>query len=173
MIFGMTPLVFVHVLISLVGLGAGFVVAAGMLSGRRLERSNAVFLWTTLATSLSGFILPAEHFMPSHAVGIVSVVVLAVALFAWYGRHLAGAWRRLYVVTALVALYLNVFVLIVQSFLKVPALRALAPTQSESPFQIAQLVTFALFVVLGFVATIRFGRGVARASEQQPINLPA
>src|ERR1051325_11134024 len=135
MIFGMTILGFVHVVISLVGLGSGFVALFGLLSARRLDGWTALFLASTVATSLSGFILPADHFMPSPPVGILSLIVLEVAIFARYGRHLAGAWRWIYVVSAVVALYFNVFVFVVQAFLKVPSLKALAPTQSEPPFQ--------------------------------------
>ena len=108
-----------------------------------------------MATSVTGFLFPFHKFLPSHGVGIVSLLVLPVAIFARYGRHLAGAWRRIYVVTAMIALY-HVFVLIAQLFLKVPALNAMAPTQSEPPFKLAQLVVLVLFIVLAVVAAIRF-----------------
>lgn len=164
MILGMTLLTFVHVLISLVGLGSGFVVLAGMLTARRLDGWHTLFLSSTVATSLSGFILPADRFLPSHAIGIVSIVVLAVALYARYGRREAGSWKGIYVVTALIALYLNLFVGVVQGFLRVPALRALAPTQSEAPFQLTQLVVLTLFVGLGIAAVLRTRRGPRHAS---------
>jgi hypothetical protein len=107
-------------------------------------------------TCLTGFPLPADHILPSHVVGIICLVVLAAAITARYSRRLVGAWRRIYVVSAAIALYLNVFVGIVQAFLKVPALKALAPTQSEPPFLITQLVVLALFFVLTIAAAIRF-----------------
>jgi len=156
MIFGMTILVFLHVVISLAGILSGFVVVFGLLTARRLDGWTAFFLITTVATSLTGFILPAHHFMPSHGVGIISVVVLALALFARYGRRLAGLWRWVYVVSAMIALYLNVFVLVVQAFLKVPALKAIAPNQSEPPFKVTQLLVLIAFVALTILATIRF-----------------
>ena len=146
----------IHVAISLVGIGSGFIVLFGLLTARRLDGWTAVFLATTVATSATGFGFPVDHLLPSHYVGFISLVVLALAIFARYGRHLAKGWRAAYVVGAVVALYFNVFVGIVQAFLKVPALRAMAPTQSEPPFQIAQLSVLALFVVLGILAVIRF-----------------
>jgi hypothetical protein len=122
MILGMTTSTFtlVHVLLSLIGIGAGFLVVYGMLLGKRFDGATAIFLLTTVLTSLTGFLFPFEHLLPSHVVGIISLVALAVAILARYGLHLAGAWRPLYVVCAVLALYLNVFVLVVQVFLKVP-----------------------------------------------------
>src|ERR1700674_4811479 len=134
----------VHVLISLVGIGSGLVVVFGLLAGKRLDGWTALFLVTTVATSVTGFGFPFDHLLPSHKVGIISLIVLAVAIPARYAFHLAGAWRWIYVVAAVIALYLNVFVLIVRSFEKVPSLKAMAPTQSEPPFLIAQLVVMAL-----------------------------
>jgi hypothetical protein len=131
MIFGMTIFTFVHVVLSLVGIFSGFVVVIGLLTTKRLDAWTALFLVSTVLTSVTGFLLPFHHFMPSHGVGIVSLMVLAVAIFARYGRHLTGAWRRSYVITSVIALYLNAFVLVVQLFLKVPALKAMAPTQTE------------------------------------------
>lgn len=148
--------ILVHVLLSLVGIFSGFVVLFGMLAAKRLNGWTATFFVTTLATSVTGFFLPATHFMPSHAVGILSLIVLAIAIFARYGRHLVGPWRRTYVISAVLALYFNVFVLIAQIFQKVPALKAIAPTQSEPPFAIAQLVVLVLFVVFGVAAVIKF-----------------
>ena len=138
MIFGTTTFTLVHVVLSLVGIFSGLVVVAGLIAAKRLDVWTAVFLASTVATSVTGFLFPVEHFMPSHGVGILSLVVLAVAILARYAFHLAGAWRWIYVVSAAVALYLNVFVLIVQLFQKVPALKALAPTQSEPPFLLTQ-----------------------------------
>lgn len=146
----------VHVVISLIGIGSGLAVLVGMISAKRLDGWTALFLASTVATSATGFGFPFDHVLPSHVVGAISLVVLAVAIFARYGRHLAGAWRWIYVLSAVIALYLNVFVLIVQAFLKVPALNTLAPTQSEPPFLIAQLVVLALFVAFAVVAAIRF-----------------
>jgi len=158
MIFGMTTSTYtlLHVVISLVGIGSGFVVLFGLFSAKRLDGWTALFLATTVATSVTGFGFPFDHLLPSHKVAITSLLVLAVAIVARYGLHLAGAWRRIYVVGAVIALYLNVFVLIVQGFLKAPALKALAPTQSEPPFVITQVVVMAVFVVLGTFAVKRF-----------------
>lgn len=156
MIFGMTIQVFIHVLISLVGLVTGFAAVFGLLSGERRDGWTAVFLASTVLTSATGFVLPAAGLMPSHIVGIISLVVLAIALLARYGRHLVGAWRWIYVVTAVIALYLNFFVFIAQAFLKVPALKAAAPTGSEPPFLIAQGIALVLFVLLGIGSVRRF-----------------
>lgn len=109
-----------------------------------------------LATSVTGFGFPVEHFLPSHGVGIISLMALAIAILALYGKHLSGGWRRTYVICAVLALYLNCFVAVVQSFAKIEPLRALAPTQSEPPFAIAQLAVLALFVGLGIAAARRF-----------------
>jgi hypothetical protein len=153
----MDTLTLVHVVLSLIGISSGFVVVYGLLTAKRLDAWTALFLATTVATSVTGFLFPFHKFLPSHAIGILSLVVLAIAIFARYVRHLAGGWRRAYVITAVIALYFNVFVLIAQAFMKVPALKALAPTQSEPPFLIAQLVCLVLFVVLGIGAAKRFG----------------
>jgi len=152
----MTTFTQVHVALTLLGIFAGFIVAFGLLTAKRLDSWTAFFLLSTVATSVTGFFFPFHGFTPAIGVGIVSLVVLAVAIFARYSRQLTGAWRWIYVVTAMIALYLNVFVLIVQLFQKVPALKALAPTQSETPFLVAQLVAFVFFVVLTIFAAIRF-----------------
>jgi hypothetical protein len=156
MIFDLQTFTLIHVAISLVGIGSGFVVMFGLLTGRRLAGWTTLFLASTVATSVTGFGFPFDHLLPSHKVGIISLVVLTVAILARYAFHLAGAWRWIYVVGAVVALYLNVFVGIVQAFQKVPALKAMAPTQSEPPFLLTQLVVLALFVALAIVAAIRF-----------------
>ena len=145
-----------HVIVSLIGIISGIVVLFGMLNARRMPALTALFLATTVLTSVTGFFLPAEHLLPSHVVGIISLVVLAIALGAFYLRGLAGASRWIYVVTATAALYLNCFVGVVQAFGKIAALHALAPTQSEPPFVIAQLVVLAIFIVLGFLAVRKF-----------------
>jgi hypothetical protein len=158
MILGMTTsaFTFVHILLSLTGIGSGFIVVFGLLTGRRLGGWTALFLATTVATSVTGFLFPFHQFLPSHAIGILSLIVLAVAILARYAFHLAGGWRRIYVIGAVVALYLNVFVAVVQAFLKVPALNALAPTQKEPPFLVAQLVVLLVFAGLTAFAVKRF-----------------
>lgn len=152
----MAVLTLTHVLISLVGIVSGFVVVFGLLSAKRLDGWTAIFLTTTVLTSATGFLFPVHKLLPSHIIGIISLVVLAVAIYARYLRQLVGAWRAIYVVTAALALYFNVFVLVVQSFMKIPALKALAPTQSEPPFAIAQGLVLLLFIVLGALAVKRF-----------------
>jgi hypothetical protein len=156
MIFGMTTFTFVHVLLSLIGIFAGIIVMFGLFDGKRLDGWTAVFLVSIVATSVTGFLLPFHRFMPSHGVGIVPLVLLAVAILARYSFHLAASWRRTYVVNAMISLYLIVFVLIAQAFQKAPARKAMAPTQSEPPFLVSQLVVMALFVVLPSVAAIKF-----------------
>jgi hypothetical protein len=146
----------VHVIISLVGIVTGFVVIKGMLASERLNDWTAVFLATTVLTSLTGFGFPFEKLLPSHIVGIISLVVLLIAIVARYAFGMAGGWRPAYVVTALVAQWLNVFVLVAQLFNKVTALRALAPTQSEPPFVVAETVVMVLFVITGIAALRRF-----------------
>jgi hypothetical protein len=146
----------IHVIISLVGIFTGLVVLLGLLASKRLDGWTKWFLITTVATSVTGFFFPFHGFTPAYPVGVISLVLLAIAIFARYSRQLAGAWRWIYVVTALMALYLNVFVLVVQSFEKIPALNAMAPTQTEPPFKFTQLVVLALFVVLAIIAALRF-----------------
>lgn len=148
-----------HVAISLVAIVSGLIVLAGMLRARRLPGWTVLFLATTVLTSVTGFMFPINGLTPAIVVGLISVVILAIALMALYLKYLSGAWRWIYVVTALMALYFNVFVLIVQSFQKVPALQKLAPTQSEPPFQIAQGVTLAAVLILGTLAVRRFRPG--------------
>jgi hypothetical protein len=155
---------FVHVLISLVAIASGFVVVFGLLGGKRLDGWTALFLTTTVLTSVTGFMFPFEHITPGIKLGIISLVVLAVTIAARYPFHMAGAWRPIYSVGATLGLYLNFFVLVVQSFEKVPALKELAPTQSEPPFLFAQLVVLALFLTLGSFATIRFRRAALHAA---------
>jgi hypothetical protein len=145
-----------HTILSLIGIATGIVALFGMLGGRLLKSWTWIFLFTTILTSVTGYGFPVTGLMPSHIVGAISLVVLAIALYALYGRHLSGAWRWIYVVTAVLALYLNSFVGVVQAFQKLRPLNALAPTQSEPPFQVAQLVTLAIFIVLGFLAVRKF-----------------
>ncbi len=153
-----------HVVLSLVGIGSGFVVAYGLLGSKRLDGWTATFLTTTVLTSVTGFLFPVQHFMPSHAVGILSLIVLGIAILARYRYGLAGGWRRTYAITAVIALYFNVFVLIAQLFMKVPALKALAPTGSEGPFKISQLAALVIFAVLGVSAAKKFHSEVQRTA---------
>jgi hypothetical protein len=145
-----------HVGLSLIGIATGLVVLFGMLNSERYAGLTAVFLATTVLTSVTGFLYPFGTLLPSHVVGAISLVVLAVALLALYGRNLSGIWRTVYVVTATLALYLNVFVGVVQAFQKVAFLQPLAPTQSEPPFAIAQVAVLVLFGFLGFLAVKKF-----------------
>jgi len=153
------------VLISLIGILAGFVVLFGMLTRKRLDGWTALFLATTVATSVTGFFFPFHGLTPAIVVGIISLVLLAVAIFARYARHLAAAWRKTYVISTVLALYLNVFVLVVQSFLKIPALKEIAPTQNEPPFKLTQLVVLVAFIALGIFAAIRFRREPTPATQ--------
>jgi hypothetical protein len=145
-----------HVVLSLIGIATGFVVMFALIKAKQLNGWNTWFLWTTIATSVTGYMFPFHKLLPSHIVGGLSLLALALAVFALYKRRLAGGWRRTYAIGAVVALYFNVFVLIVQLFEKVPALRAIAPTQSEAPFKVTQLVTLVAFVSLGVLAAKRF-----------------
>jgi len=145
-----------HVALSLIGIASGFVVLYGLLQAKQSAGWTKLFLTTTIATSVTGFFFPFHGFTPADGVGIVSLIVLALAVLALYRFGLAGGWRRTYVITCVIALYLNFFVLIVQSFQKIPALNALAPTQSEPPFQITQLVALLAFIALGIRATMKF-----------------
>ena len=146
----------IHTLISLIGIFTGLIVLFGLLAGKRLDGWTKWFLITTVLTSVTGFFFPFHGFTPAIALGIMSLIVLAVAIFARYSRQLAGHWRWIYVVTAVIALYFNVFVLVVQTFEKIPALHAMAPTQTEPPFKLPQLFVLAIFVLLGTIAAIRF-----------------
>jgi len=154
MILGLSLSAFttLHVSVSLVAIAAGLIVVGGMLGARRLPGTTAVFLATSVLTSVTGLLFPFSGLLPSHVFAIVSLVVLALALLALYAFRLEGPWRWVYVVSALVALYLNVFVGVVQAFQKVALLQPLSPTQSEPPFLIAQLAVLAVFVVLGALA---------------------
>jgi hypothetical protein len=156
MLFGFTPFTFTHVAISLLGIASGLIVLWGLLNAHLLERWTLVFLVTTIITNATGFFFPFYQLLPSHIIGAISLVVLAVALYARYGKRLDGAWRWVYAVSAVTALYFNVFVLVVQLFRRVPALAAAAPTQSEPPFAVAQLVVLVVFGWLGVRAVKRF-----------------
>src|SRR5262249_45760776 len=158
MVLGMSLSTFtlVHVVISLIGIASGIIVLFGMLGSNRMPGMTALFLATTVLTSATGFLFPFTTLLPSPIVGIISLVILAIGLSRLYVGHLAGAWRWIYVVTAVIALYLNCFVAVVQSFMKLSFLQPLAPTQSEPPFQIAQLAVLVIFIVLGFLAVRKF-----------------
>ena len=155
-----------RVVLSLVGIGSGLVVLYGLLTAKPLDGWTKIFLTTTVATSVTGFLLPFHGFTPAIGVGLVSLTILVVAILARYRFRLAGAWRRTYVITSVIALYLNVFVLIVQLFMKVPPLNAIAPTQSEPPFQITQVAVLILFVVLGVRAAMKFRAEPLRMSAK-------
>lgn len=162
MIFGISTLTFVHTLLSLIALVAGLVVVVGLLDSRTLPSWTALFLVTAILTSATGFLFPFERFLPSHWFGVISLIAFAVAIPARYRFEYAGAWRWLYVLTVLLGTYLLAFVTVVQAFQKIPALHALAPTQSELPFAVAQLVTLVVFLGLGFMAIRKFHAGPAR-----------
>jgi hypothetical protein len=158
MLLGMSEPTFtaVHVVLSLIGIASGIVVVVGMFGANRLPRWTALFLLTTVLTSVTGFLFPRDHLMPSHIVGIISLVLLAIGILALYRYRLARAWRWIYVSCAVLSLYLNVFVGVVQAFQRFPVLARLAPTQSEPPFVAAQLIVLAIFVVLCIGAAIKF-----------------
>ncbi len=146
----------IHVIISLIGIGSGLVVLAGLFANKRLDSWTTIFLTTTALTSVTGFLFPFKGVTPGIVLGVLSMITLAVAIVARYARHLAGGWRRTYVISAVVSLYFNVFVLVVQSFEKVPTLHALAPTGKEAPFGITQLIVLVAFAVLGVIAAKKF-----------------
>jgi hypothetical protein len=158
MILGMSDSTFtlVHVVLSLVGIVSGIVVVFGMLGTKRLSGLTAVFLATTVLTSATGFLFPFTSFGPPQVIGALSLAILAITIYALYVVRLAGFWRWVYVIGAILALYLNCFVAVVQAFQKLPFLQPLAPTQSEPPFVIAQVVVMAIFIVLGIAAVRRF-----------------
>lgn len=158
MVLGMSLSTFtlLHVIISLAGIGSGSIVMYGLLVRRRLDGWTAVFLSTTVLTSVTGFLFPFEKLLPAHILGIMSLAVLAIAIWARYVGKLTGSSRWIYVVTAALALYFNCFVAVVQAFEKVPALKAIAPTQKEPPFLVAQLILLALFAWLTILAMKRF-----------------
>jgi len=153
-----------HVLISLIGILSGFVAIAGMVRSKPLDWWTDLFLVTTVATSVTGFLFPFNGFTPAIGTGIISMIVLTLAIVALRVKHLQGPWARTYAITAVMAQYFNFFVLIVQSFRRVPVLHALAPTESEPPFAIAQLVALIAFVALGYVATRGFVNAKTRVA---------
>ena len=162
-----------HTAISLIAIVLGFVVVYGMFGSKHMPRTALWFLATTFLTSLTGFIFfQRDQLLPSHITGIVALIVLLPTCFALYMRKLQGGWRRVYVIGAVISLYLNVFVLVVQLFLKVPAIHALAPNAPENPepaFKIAQGVVFALFVIAGYLAVKRFRPAGIVPSPSSPV----
>ena len=146
----------IHTLISLVAIFTGFVVLFGLLSGKRLDGWTKWFLITAVATTVTGFFFPFHGLTPAISLGLISLPILALTIYARYPKNLAGAWRLIYVLGAVILLYFNVFVGVVQSFEKIPALHAMAPTQTEQPFKLTQLAVLSLFVILAIVAVIRF-----------------
>ena len=152
----LNALTVVHVVLSLIGIGSGVVAIHGLLKAKTLGRWTQTFLATTAATSITGFLFPFHGVTPAQVLGVLSLIALIIASLSIYRHHLQGIWRRTYAITALMALYFNVFVLIVQSFEKIPALHAMAPTQTEQPFKLTQLVVLVLFILLTIVSVIRF-----------------
>jgi hypothetical protein len=150
--FDITTFTLIHVVLSLVGIFAGLIVAGGFVAGKRLDGWTSVFLVSTVLTNATGFGFPFVSLLPSHIVGIISLIVLAVVIVARYWKRLAGGWHGVFVVGSVLALYLNVFVLLAQLFLRLPALIVAAPTQKEPPFLVTQLVVLALFIWLGQAA---------------------
>jgi hypothetical protein len=144
-----TALTIFHVVLSLIGIVAGFLVLYGFLTSKT-SGATQLFLWTTVATSVTGFFFPIHKLTPGIILGILSLIVLAIAIRA------RNRWRKTYVIAAMIALYFNVFVLVVQSFEKIPALESLAPTQSEPPFQIAQAALLIIFIILTVRAVMKY-----------------
>jgi hypothetical protein len=158
-LFDLPTFTLIHVVLSLVGIVAGLVVVGGLMAGVRFDGWTGLFLVTTILTNITGFGFPFRILLPSHIVGAVSLVVLPVAIAALYGKHLAGAWRKVFVVTTVLALYFNVFVLVVQLFQKIPALIIVAPGQKGPAFAVTQLLILAVFVWLGRAALHGFRPG--------------
>jgi len=163
MILGMSTSTFtlVHVLLSLAGIGSGFIVVFGLLNRKMLNGWTAIFLITTVLTSVTGFLFPFHEVTPGIILGVLSLIILAATIAARYAFHLSGGWRSTYVITAMVALYFNCFVGVVQSFEKIPALHSLAPTGKEPPFVAAQLALLVVFVFLGVLSVKKFKLGAA------------
>ena len=166
MILDITTFTLVHTVISIVAIVAGLVVVGGLIAGVRIDGWTGIFLVTTALTSITGFFFPFTHLLPSHKVGIVSLIILPFVIAARYWKHLAGAWRGMYVVGTVLVLYLNFFVLVVQLFSRIPALIVAAPKQTEPPFVLTQLLMLALFAWLGFAAFRRFHPQVVVTAKQ-------
>jgi len=166
MILGMSLATFtaLHVAISLIAIGSGFMVIFGMIASKQFPVITTTFMVTTALTSITGFMFPLKGVTPAVVLGVLSLVILAIAAIARYARHLGGRWRGTWVITAAIALYFNFFVLIVQSFMKIPALHALAPTQTEGPFKVTQLFFLLVFIAMTVVAFRRFRIAASRIS---------
>jgi F0F1-type ATP synthase assembly protein I len=158
MMLGLSPEAFtlLHVIISLIAIVSGIIVVGGMMGSRRLPGWTALFLLTTVLTSVTGLMFPGTTLTPARIFAIISLVVLLPTLVALYGFRLRGAWRWIYAGGAVIALYLNVFVLIAQAFAKIPVLQPLAPTQSEPPFLTAEIFVMAIFILLLVLAIKKF-----------------
>jgi hypothetical protein len=158
MILGLSTTLYtqIHVIISLIAIASGLIAAFGMIAGKLLPKTTALFLVTTVLTSVTGLLFPWKGFTPGVILGILSLVVLLPAILARYSKHLTGGWRRTYVITAMIALWFNVFVLIAQSFEHVPSLHALAPTGTEPAFKIAQGIMLVIFIILTIAADKKF-----------------
>jgi hypothetical protein len=164
----LTAFTLFHVLLSLVGIATGFVMIYGMITARPREGWTTAFLWSTAATTVTGFLFPFHGVLPSHIFGVLTTLLLALALMGRYRYGLSGRWRRTFAISTAVAQYLNVFILVVQLFRKTPFLKALAPTESEPPFQIAQLAVLIFFIGLTALAASRF-----RAPAGSPLGAPS
>lgn len=165
MVLGLSLPVFalLHVIISLLGIFAGLVVVGGFMSGKLLRGWAGLFIWTTILTNATGFLFPFAKLLPSHILGGISLVLFPFVLFALYGKHLQGGWRKVFVILSVVTLYFNCFVLVVQLFSKFPLLIATAPTQKEPPFAITHLIVLVIFIWLGRASLKGFHEGSATA----------
>lgn len=168
MLFDLPTFTLIHVVLSLAGIVAGLVVVGGLMAGVRFDRWVAVFLATTVLTNLTGFGFPFTTLLPSHVVAALSLVVLPVTIFALYAKRLAGAWRRVFVVGSVLALWLNAFVLVAQLLAKIPVLAAIAPNPGAPAFALKQLIVLAIFVVLGWAAVKGYRAGPAPATRSAP-----
>ena len=165
---GLQTLTIAHVATGLVAIVTGFVVMSGLFRSKRLDQWTAIFLFSTALTSITGFYFPSEGFTPAKGLGILSLIALGLGGTARYAKEMAGRWRTVYVVGAVVSLYFNVLVLVTQSFQKIPSLHDLAPTQSAPPLFVAQFVVLAFFVAIGFLAEARFRPQAIRAQQNNP-----
>ena len=162
MILGLNTFTAIHVLLSLIGIVSGLIILFGLITANAMPNWTLIFLVTTLATSVTGFFFPLRGFTPALGVGVLSVFILIAAIAARYRFQLRGAWRWVYVVGVVTALYFNSFVLVVQAFLKIPGLHVLAPTGSERPFALAQAIVLAFYLVTGALAIKGFRHGALR-----------
>lgn len=167
----MTTYTLIHVVLSLAAIAAGIFVVLAMFANKKFDMLTLLFLVATGLTSLTGFGFVRHHFMPSHAAGIVALLVLAPTVFAYHKYRLAGAWLKVYIVGAIISLYLNVFVLIVQAFLKIPKFHALAPTQHELIFKFVQGWTLVFFVAICILALLRFHPAVKKSGQVMPARM--